>query len=97
MLSKGFSRNPRELPISSEEVPATKGDQRWPWTDGGAVVRPHSTREGGEPQGPARGGHGIHWREGGNIRTPRFGDTWRHAALSLACASAHTSRVDGSL
>jgi len=28
MLPKGFSRNPRELPISSEEVPATKGDQR---------------------------------------------------------------------
>src|SRR5882762_11171556 len=53
--------------------------------DGGAVVRPHSTCEGGEPQGPARGGHGTHWREGGNIRTPRFGihgDTPRSSTMS---------------
>src|SRR5262249_46302530 len=37
--------------------------------DGGAVLRPHSTGEGGEPQGSARGSHGTHWREGGNKHT----------------------------
>jgi hypothetical protein len=31
-----------------------------------AVLRPHSTGEGGEPQGFVRSGHGTHWREGGN-------------------------------
>jgi len=36
-------------------------------TGGRAVLRVHSTDEGGEPQGSrARGGHGIHWREGTN-------------------------------
>src|ERR1700679_1288757 len=35
--------------------------------EGGAVLRPHSTGEGGEPQGFGQGsGHGTRWREGGN-------------------------------
>ena len=37
--------------LPAGEVPAAKGDQRWSWTDGRAVVEPHSTDEGGEPQG----------------------------------------------
>jgi hypothetical protein len=41
-------------------------------TDRRAVLEPHSTREGGEPQGSrTRGGHGTHWREGGTEPTYR--------------------------
>jgi hypothetical protein len=41
-------------------------------TDRRAVLEPHSTDEGGEPQGSrTRGGHGIHWREGGTEPTYR--------------------------
>ena len=68
MFPKGFPRNPGELAIS----PLTKAVTRSPReTRGGhacgrAVLRTHSTDEGGEPQGSARSGHGTHWREGGN-------------------------------
>jgi hypothetical protein len=53
MLPKGFPRNPGELTISARESgnEAAKGDRRRPLTDGGAVLRPRSTYEGGEPQG----------------------------------------------
>src|SRR5580704_6104675 len=68
MFPKGFPRNPGELAIS----PLTRAVTRSPReTRGGhgcgrAVLRTHSTDEGGEPQGSARSGHGTHWREGGN-------------------------------
>jgi hypothetical protein len=53
MFPKGFPMNPGELPISARKSgkPAAKGDRRRPRTDGGAVLRPRSTCEGGEPQG----------------------------------------------
>jgi hypothetical protein len=41
-----------------------------------AVLRVHSTDEGGEPQGSREGGgHGIHWREGMNRSKYRGGST----------------------
>ena len=45
--------NPGELAISARKSgkTAAKGDRRRPRTDGGAVLRPRSTYEGGEPQG----------------------------------------------
>ncbi len=45
--------NPGELTISARKSGKTdaKGDRRRPWMDGGAVLRPRSTSEGGEPQG----------------------------------------------
>jgi len=52
------------------EVRATKGRLEETRKDAGAVLQPHSTDEGGEPQGtPQGGGHGTHWREGGSKRT----------------------------
>src|SRR6266446_8009813 len=53
MLPKGFPMNPGELTIFARESgnAAVKGDQRRLHTDGGAVLRPRSTGEGGEPQG----------------------------------------------
>ena len=74
MLPQGLPRNPRELAISSRNAVmggngVPEGRPKGARKDGGAVLRPHSTGEGGEPQGSARGGHGTHWREGGNKRT----------------------------
>ena len=45
--------NPGELTISARKSGNTdaKGDRRRPSTDGGAVLRPRITDEGGEPQG----------------------------------------------
>jgi hypothetical protein len=37
------------------EVRATKGRPEEAWTDLGAVLQPHSTDEGGEPQGSRKG------------------------------------------
>src|SRR6516225_2125812 len=53
MFPKGFPMNPGELPISARKSgkTAAKGDRRRPRTDGRAILRPHSTCEGGEPQG----------------------------------------------
>ena len=53
MLPKGFPRNPGELAISARKSgnAVAKGDRRRLHTDGGAVLRPRSTGEGGEPQG----------------------------------------------
>src|SRR5215475_10963012 len=51
------------------EVRATEGRPEEARMDLGAVLQPHSTDEGGEPQGSARGGHGIPRREGGSRRT----------------------------
>ena len=54
MLPKGFPRNPGELaisPLARAETRIAKGDRRRLHTDGGAVLRPRSTDEGGEPQG----------------------------------------------
>src|SRR5271156_3719048 len=53
MLPKGFPRNPGELTISARKSgnADAKGDCRRLFTDGGAVLRPRSTGEGGEPQG----------------------------------------------
>ena len=72
--SHGFPRNPRELPISScvWEVPPAKGDQRRAWMDGGAVVEPHSTDEGGEPQG-SRGERPRYPLEGRGCPSGRLG------------------------
>ena len=73
MLPKGFPVNLGELPSPlAREVPAVKGDRRRPRMDGRAVLRPHSTVEGGELQGSLsskpspRGGHDTRWREGVN-------------------------------
>ena len=68
MLPKGFPMNPGELATSARESGKAdaKGNRRCPLTDGGAVLRPRSTDEGGEPQGSVKSGHGTHWREGGN-------------------------------
>jgi hypothetical protein len=45
MFPKGFPMNPGELTISARKSGKTvaKGDRRRPRTDGGAVLRPHST------------------------------------------------------
>ena len=45
--------NPGELTISTRKSGKAnaKGDRRRALTDGGAVLRPRSTDEGGEPQG----------------------------------------------
>src|ERR1700730_5550697 len=53
MFPKGLSMNPGELAISARKSgkTAAKGDRRRLRMDGGAVLRPHSTGEGGEPQG----------------------------------------------
>ena len=53
MFPRGFPRNPGELTISARKSGNTdaKGDRRRPSTDGGAVLRPRITDEGGEPQG----------------------------------------------
>jgi len=70
---KGISREPRRAPRL-----LLQGRYRPPRETGGvrnglgAVLRPHTTCEGGEPQGSlnveagGRGGHGTHWREGAN-------------------------------
>jgi hypothetical protein len=52
-VSKGISHEPRRAPISARKSgkTAAKGDRRRPRMDGRAVLRPHSTCEGGEPQG----------------------------------------------
>jgi hypothetical protein len=51
-------------------------------TGGRAVLRPHSTGEGREPQSPRKGGgHDIHWREGANRPTYRLRDTSRDPEL----------------
>ena len=62
MLPKGFPMNPGELTISAHKSGKAdaKGDRRRSLTDGGAVLRPRSTEEGGEPQGSERSGHGTH-------------------------------------
>jgi hypothetical protein len=51
--------------VMGREVHATEGPLEEARTDAGAVLRPHSTGEGGEPQDC----HGTHWREGGSKRT----------------------------
>ena len=53
MVPKGYPMNPGELAISARKSgkKAAKGDRRRPRTEGGAVLRPRSTGEGGEPQG----------------------------------------------
>ena len=53
MLPKGFPMNPGELTIFARKSgnAGAKGDRRRLSTDGGAVLRPRSTDEGGEPQG----------------------------------------------
>src|SRR5436190_6097812 len=82
MLSRGFPRNPRELSISSRERYRPPMETR-----GG---RGRMDEQSYEPIVPrkvgnrrARGGcgHGTHWREGGNNRTSRLGDTWRHTEV----------------
>ena len=53
MFPKGFPMNPGELTVSARKngkVDA-KGNHRCPPKDGGAVLRPRTTDEGGEPQG----------------------------------------------
>jgi hypothetical protein len=56
-------------PLYGSKVRATRGSTKG-GTDGWrAVLRTHSTEEGGEPQGSARSGHGTRWREGGNKHT----------------------------
>ena len=53
MLPKGFPMNPGELAISARKSgnATAKGNQRRSHTGGGAVLRPRTTDEGGEPQG----------------------------------------------
>jgi len=53
MLPKGFPMNPGELAISARKSGKAdaKGDRRRLSMDGGAVLRPRSTDEGGELQG----------------------------------------------
>ncbi len=62
--------NPGELAISARKggKTAAKGDRRRPGTDRGAVLRPYSTCEGGEPQG-FRKERPRYPLEGGNKRT----------------------------
>jgi hypothetical protein len=70
MFPRGILRNLGELTISATWNSGNadvKGDRRCPSTDGGAVLQPHSTEEGGELQGFSQeSGHGTHWREGGS-------------------------------
>jgi hypothetical protein len=53
MFPKEFSMNPGELAISARKSgkTAAKGDRSRLRMDGGAVLRSHSTGEGGKPQG----------------------------------------------
>ena len=53
-VSKGIPQEPRRarhLSAHQSGNAIAKGDQRRPRMDGRAVLRPHSTCEGGEPQG----------------------------------------------
>jgi hypothetical protein len=59
MLPQGLPKNLRELAISSRNAVAggngvPEGRPKGARKDGGAVLRPHSTDEGGEPQGSER-------------------------------------------
>ena len=77
MLPRGFSRNPRELFISSHTeretshigryvIPReTRGTRR----DAEQSYDPIVPVKVGNRRAPARSGHGTHWREGGNKRT----------------------------
>jgi hypothetical protein len=103
--SKGIPQEPtRALHLLPQEVPTINGDQRWPRTDGRAVLRTHSTGEGGEPQGthadattePAGG-------KGGTIERSDWGphgDTPRsriHVHTTQSVNRASQGRQDGAI
>ena len=78
MLPKGFSRNPRELPISSHarerqishrEVRGGKGDQSCHERMAEQSYDPILPLRAGNRRASARSGHGTHRREGGNKPT----------------------------
>ena len=66
--SKGFPRNPGELPISSSpwEVLIAKGDRRRPGKMDEQSYDPVVPAKVGNRRASERSGHGTHWREGGN-------------------------------
>src|SRR5258708_5878055 len=70
----------RAFPTRSEATlkpksPATKGNRRWQPRAGEISYEPIVPTKVENRRAPARGGHGIHWREGGNRWTYRHGDT----------------------
>jgi hypothetical protein len=84
-LGMGSPRLKRTRPAEAARMPSERSEQildvavsrrqgrpEAAGTDRRAVLEPHSTYEGGEPQGSrTRGGHGTHWREGGTEPTYR--------------------------
>jgi len=71
MFSKGFPRNPGELPISSLpwEVLTAKGSRRRSGQMDEQSYDPVVPVKVGNRRASARSGHGTHWREGENKRT----------------------------
>src|SRR6516164_7619732 len=74
MLPQGLPKNLRELAISSRNAVAggngvPEGRPKGARKDGGAVLRPHSTDEGGEPQDPKGAATEPTGGKGGNKRT----------------------------
>jgi len=77
MLPRGFSRNPRELLISShaERKASHMGRYVNPRETGGTrrdaeqSYDPILPVKAGNRRASARSGHGTHWREGGNKQT----------------------------
>jgi len=98
MFPKGFPRNPGELAISplTRAVTRSPRETRGGRACGRAVLRTHSTDEGGEPQGSARSGHGTHWREGGNRCTYLAKGNIAEAVVRQIVVH-HTKRISFSL
>jgi len=66
-VSTGISQEPKRARylLPSGEVPAAKGDRRQPWMGGEQSYRLIVPVKVENRRAPVRGGHGIHWREGG--------------------------------
>ena len=58
-----------------EKKPAAKGNRRRQLRVGEKSYEPIVPMKVENRRAPARGGHDIHWREGGNRWTYRHGDT----------------------
>ena len=87
-VSSSGHASKRDSPGTQESFPSpqrryrppreTRGDRGWMAEQSYDPIVPVKV---GNRRALRGGGHGTHWREGGNIRTPRFGDTWRHAEV----------------
>ena len=84
-----------QSPLANAEVVHGRGQPETAGDGLRGILRPHSTDEGGEPQGHGScGGHGTRWREGVNKRTHRMKETRRSAEVATRVNAAHpTSRT----